>query len=104
MTQKSRIAIFLCLSPPPHFCCIPNPLLQLRDRQEGGGKKNQQTKAMLYFMLTAAFDLKMMSHWVSWSAYYGVMDGCQSGGGWQIAMGGGEQMPGDFRGFSGAQD
>lgn len=70
----------------------------------GGKKKNQQAKAMLYFMLTAAFDLKMMSHWVSWSAYYGVMDGCQSGGGWQIAMGGGEQMPGDFRGFSGAQD
>lgn len=55
-------------------------------------------------MLTAAFDLKMMSHWVSWSAYYSVMDGCQSGPGWQIAMGGGEQMPSDFRGFSRAQD
>lgn len=78
-----------------------------RGEEKGGEKrrkKKNQTRAMLYFMLTAAFDLKMMSHWVSWSAYYGVMDGCQSGGGWQIAMGGGEQMPGDFRGFSRAQD
>lgn len=55
---------------------------------------------MLYFMLTAAFDLKMMSHWVLWSAHYGVIDGCQSGGRWQLAMGGGEQMPADFRGLA----
>lgn len=104
MTQKSRIAIFLCLFPPLTFVAYRIPCCSCGIVRKGGGKKNQQTKAMLYFMLTAAFDLKMMSHWVSWSAYYGVMDGCQSGGGWQIAMGGGEQMPGDFRGFSGAQD
>lgn len=104
MTQKSRIAIFLCLFPPPTFVAYRIPCCSCGIVRKGGKKKNQQTKAMLYFMLTAAFDLKMMSHWVSWSAYYGVMDGCQSGGGWQIAMGGGEQMPGDFRGFSRAQD
>lgn len=51
-------------------------------------------------MLTAAFDLKIMSHWVLWSAHYGVIDGCQSGSLWQIAMGGGEQMPADFRGLA----
>lgn len=98
---------FLCLFPP-----LPSLLLHTESLAAAaglsGGKKTPtnptQTRAMLYFMLTAAFDLKMMSHWVSWSAYYSVMDGCQSGGGWQIAMGGGEQMPGDFRGFSGARD
>lgn len=100
MTQKSRIAIFLCLFSPLTFVAYRVPRCSC-----GIVKKNEtQTRVMLYFMLTAAFDLKMMSHWVSWSAYYGVMDGCQSGGGWQIVMGGGEQMPGDFRGFSRARD
>lgn len=50
-------------------------------------------------MLTAAFDLKIMSHWVLWSGYYRLIDGCQNGSFWQIAMGGGQQMPIDFKGL-----
>lgn len=90
--------------PPPSLLLHTESLAAAAGSSGRGKERKKQTRAMLYFMLTAAFDLKMMSHWVSWSAYYGVMDGCQSGRGWQIAMGGGEQMPGDFRGFSRAQD
>lgn len=93
---------FSCAFSPPSLLLLTESLAAAAESSKK--KPNHQTRAVLYFMLTAAFDLKMTSHWVSWSAYYGVMDGCQSGGGWQIAMGGGEQMPSDFRGFSRDRD
>lgn len=41
-----------------------------------------------------------MSHWVLWSAYYCLIDGCRTGSLGQIAVGGGkEQMLIDFWGL-----